>query len=147
MNGQIGKELVKNGRVIMTEKRFTFAYETNNQYLIWWAVRDGDITLWKEEVVDLLNDLNDECNFLKIENESLEDGATRYAELYHKSLKENEELKSEIEKLSYTNEDLLEEKRIWKQMSDEYTKLSDENEQLKKELKWWKYKCGEDLND
>ena len=36
----------------MTEKRFTLAYEQED----WWAVRDGDTTLWKEEVVDLLNE-------------------------------------------------------------------------------------------
>ena len=35
----------------MTEKRFELAYEKGN----WWAVRDGEITLWKEEVVGLLN--------------------------------------------------------------------------------------------
>ena len=44
----------------------------------------------------LLNELNDEVEFLEIENESLEHGATRYAELYHESLKENEELKQTI---------------------------------------------------
>ena len=48
---------------------------------------------------DLLNDLNDECEFLEIENESLEDGATKYAELYHKSLKENERLKQQEKRL------------------------------------------------
>lgn len=47
--------------------------------------------------------------------------------------KENEQLKSEIEKLSYANEDLLSEKRNWQRMSDEYCKLLEENEQLKKE--------------
>lgn len=36
----------------MTEKRFELAYEKGN----WWAVRDGEITLWKEEVVGLLNE-------------------------------------------------------------------------------------------
>lgn len=44
----------------MVEKRFALAYETNDQYSIWWAVRDGDITLWKEEVVDCLNSLHEE---------------------------------------------------------------------------------------
>ena len=44
---------------------------------------------------------------------------------------ENEELKSEIAKLSYANEDLLEEKRQWKILSDKYAELYDENEQLK----------------
>ena len=52
-----------------------------------------------ENTVNLLNELNDKCEFLEIENESLEDGATKYAELYHKSLKENEQLKEDIENL------------------------------------------------
>ena len=43
-----------------------------------------------------LNELNDECDFLETENESLEDTAIRYVELYHKSLKENERLKSQL---------------------------------------------------
>lgn len=46
----------------MTEnKRFELAYEKGN----WWAVRDGGITLWKEEVVELLNKLNNENKNLK----------------------------------------------------------------------------------
>ena len=53
-------------------------------------------------------------------------------------LDENEQLKSEIEKLSYANEDLLSEKRNWQRMSEEYCKLSEENEQLKKELESFK---------
>ena len=36
----------------MTEKRFTLAYEKDD----WWAVKDGDITLWKEEVIATLNE-------------------------------------------------------------------------------------------
>lgn len=74
----------------MAEKRFRYEGA---------KVFDGDkllcytLSIWVEQLVDLLNKLNDECEFLEIENESLEDGATRYAELYHKSLKENEQLK------------------------------------------------------
>lgn len=46
----------------MTEnKRFELAYEKGN----WWAVRDGDITLWKEEVIHLLNELSEENEKLK----------------------------------------------------------------------------------
>ena len=48
----------------------------------------------REELCKLLNELNDECEFLEIENKALEDGATKYAELYHKSLKENDKLKA-----------------------------------------------------
>jgi len=77
-----------------------------------------------------ITDANLCCGLLnQIEKEKRNNG-----KLASKLLEKNEQLKSEIEKLSYTNEDLLEEKRIWKQMSDEYTKLSDDIEQLKKEL-------------
>ena len=41
---------------MIENKRFGLAYDHGD----WWAVRDGDITLWKEEVVDLLNKLFDE---------------------------------------------------------------------------------------
>lgn len=36
-------------------ERFTLAYEKGN----WWAVRDGDITLWKEEVIATLNEFDE----------------------------------------------------------------------------------------
>lgn len=50
----------------MTEnKRFKLAYEKGN----WWAVRDGDITLWKEEVIHLLNELSEENEQLKQRND------------------------------------------------------------------------------
>ena len=52
----------------MTEtKRFELAYEKGN----WWAVRDGDITLWKEEVIHLLNELSEENEQLKQHNTEL----------------------------------------------------------------------------
>ena len=47
----------------MTEKRFELAYEKGN----WWAVRDGEITLWKEEVIGLLNEQDIEIKRLKEE--------------------------------------------------------------------------------
>ena len=55
---------------------------------------------------------------------------------------ENEELKSEIAKLSYANEDLLEEKRQWKILSDKYAELYDENEQLKSKNNMLKHTIG-----
>ena len=45
----------------MNDKRFTLAYEKGD----WWAVRDGDITLFKEETIATLNYLNDENEWLK----------------------------------------------------------------------------------
>ena len=106
---------------------------------------DGVVTSVNEEELvyvdkNELEQLIENYQQLKKEKERLKqtvsDWSGSYDELFEdiKRLEEeNEQLKSEIEKLSYANEDLLEEKRIWKQMSDEYTKLSDENEQLRKD--------------
>ena len=85
----------------LTEKRFTFNKDTVAINLKTPIVYNNE-KMSIGEVLEMLNNLYDE----------------------------NEQLKNELEKLSYANEDLLEEKRIWKQMSDEYTKLSYENEQL-----------------
>lgn len=52
---------------MISEKRFELAYEQGD----WWAVRDGDITLWKEEVVDKLNEQQFLIQSLKEENEQL----------------------------------------------------------------------------
>lgn len=50
----------------MTEnKRFKLAYKQDE----WWAVRDGEITLWKEEVIHLLNELSEENEELKTSKE------------------------------------------------------------------------------
>ena len=59
----------------MTEKRFTLAYEKGN----WWAVRDGDITLWKEEVIYLLNELDEENEELKKDVEYWKQVASQYS--------------------------------------------------------------------
>ena len=57
---------MKGSMGFMTEnKRFELAYEKGN----WWAVRDGDITLWKEEVIHLLNELHYENQLLHKINE------------------------------------------------------------------------------
>lgn len=69
------------------------------------------------DACELLNELNDKCNFLEIENESLEDGATRYAELYHQSLKESEQLKSTIKEVI---EILVEEVDVFSEEATEY---------------------------
>ena len=84
----------------MTEKRFTYMEQFNG----FCDVYDNGKILscmrleYVENTVNLLNEFNDKCEFLEIENESLEDGATKYAELYHKSLKENEQLKKELKR-------------------------------------------------
>lgn len=82
----------------MTEKRFTLKYIEEQHLsanLYDKGTFIGSIGMGEELIVELLNQLNDECEFLEIENESLEDGATKYAELSHKVLKENEQLKQD----------------------------------------------------
>lgn len=93
----------------MTAKRFTYMEQFNGFCDVY---DDGKLLScmrleYVENTVNLLNGLNDECEFLEIENESLEDGATRYAELYHKSLKENEQLKQLLKSIngSFTFDD------------------------------------------
>ena len=49
---------------IMSEKRFELAYEQGD----WWAVRDGDITLWKEEVVNKMNEQQSTIERMQEEN-------------------------------------------------------------------------------
>lgn len=101
----------------MTEKRFSVK---NN-----W-ITDNYIGKLLNIDFNTITDANLCCGLLnQIEDEKKQNG-----KIASKFLEENEQLKNELEKLSYANEDLLEEKRIWKQMSDEYTKLSYENEQL-----------------
>ena len=71
----------------MTEnKRFELAYEKGN----WWAVRDGDITLWKEEVISLLNVLHEENQKL-LTLSNMKKGAL--VEAVKDLTKENEQLK------------------------------------------------------
>jgi len=78
----------------MTEnKRFRISQGYTDRFCHDWQ---NNQLLNFRETIKLLNELNDECEFLEIENKSLEDGATKYAELYHKSLKENEQLKEEV---------------------------------------------------
>ena len=75
----------------MTKKRYSHdaivIVDHLKQDLIYIDGKDELLEL--AEYVDRLQEKND---FLEIENESLEDGATKYAELYHKSLKEIEQL-------------------------------------------------------
>ena len=76
-----------------------------------WAVRDGDITLWKEEVIHLLNELSDENEQLKQSQKEFEDecqstfNAMNRTQnvLYHKNFK----LKEEIGQLKQHNIELI----------------------------------------
>ena len=86
----------------MTEKRFTLAYEKGD----WWAVRDGDITLWKEEVIGELNALHEENEKLKRQICNLEHTRDFCAECCERLEKENEQLKSEIREVRGAYEQL-----------------------------------------
>lgn len=126
----------------MTEKRFNLAFYDN--YDGAFSIQD---TLYKkenkhlhslDEIIDLLNELSDKCDFLEIENESLEDHTTKYAELYHKSLKENERLKQEYQKLKHRH-DLLHDEYVDAEcerysLKKDVESLEKENEQLKKSI-------------
>ena len=80
----------------MTEnKRFTLAYKKDD----WWAVRDGEITLWKEEVIHLLNELHEKNEELKAERYAYLGEITLYKGESTKRKKENEKLKQENKKL------------------------------------------------
>ena len=82
----------------MTEKRFYISSDSN-QNIYDDILRCYYSSIDANKLCKLLNELNDKCEFLEIENEALEDGATKYAELYHQSLKENEQLKQSNERL------------------------------------------------
>lgn len=68
----------------MTEKRFTLAYNENT----WWAVRNGYITLWKEEVID---ELNNQDRIIESQTKQLQKQHLKITELE----KENKRLKKE----------------------------------------------------
>ena len=99
----------------MTEKRFRvhewvkYNYSEIGEYI---DENHTDTPLMNNEVCELLNELNDECKVLEIENEALEDGATKYAKLYHESLKENERLRKENKRLKELVEYFADELKI-----------------------------------
>jgi len=128
----------------MTEKRFYLmnVEDPLHEYGRWCkpVLEDGETGKQYEnalEVMDLLNELNDKCEFLEIENESLEDGATKYTELYHKSLKENEQLKqrntNQYNQLSELWEIIEEEN--WEKLIAMKKQLKEDEERLQQEWK------------
>ena len=81
----------------MTEnKRFELAYEKGN----WWAVRDGDITLWKEEVVGLLNKQHEQIQLLQVDKSDLSIDIEVQNEKINRLEEENEQLKSTIKEVT-----------------------------------------------
>ena len=58
----IGDEEYTNPEIDEDGERFQLAYESKKG---WWAVNDNGVTLWKEEVIYLLNELAEENKELK----------------------------------------------------------------------------------
>ena len=112
----------------MTEERFQLSYETNKQYCIWWAVRDGGITLWKEEVVYLMNQLNDENIKLKEEIQMLKITISRN-EQYIDRLTHKGEWGTRVHENSG-----LKVKEDDNEHYEELQRLKEEHEQLKSEI-------------
>ena len=98
----------------------------------------------KDELLELaehVDKLQEENDFLEIENESLEDGATKYAELYHKSLKEIEQLNKKLHIYKSDGLETLNDLQRCYENAKKATKtidaLYEENEQLKQDGLYW----------
>lgn len=78
---------------MMTKKRFKLAYTKDD----WWAVRDGEITLWKEEVIHLLNELHEDNEELKERVKQLQIDNTVIKKRYGALISENEDLNTSKE--------------------------------------------------
>ena len=106
----------------MTEnKRFELAYEKGN----WWAVRDGGITLWKEEVIGLLNEQEETIQTQKDYIIRMGHG-TIFEEM--KRLKERNQ--RQYERLKELTDLMF--KRDWKTLNDMVDEWEKEEEQLQK---------------
>ena len=66
----IGDGRYTNPTIDENGNRFQLAYESDNG---WWAVNDNGVTLWKEEVIYLLNEFHEENQQLRKENKALKD--------------------------------------------------------------------------
>lgn len=110
------------------DKRFTLAHENDK----WWAVRDGDITLWKEEVIHLLNEFDNETQQLQKENKELKTLVSFYKSFQNdarKLEKENRQLK---QKISDSGTACAEEiTKIEEEFDKEVSRLIKENNKLK----------------
>lgn len=107
--------------IIQNGDNFTVRDNLKNKPMGTFTFKENEFPVYFcfHKIIDLLNELNDECDFLKVESESAEHAAAIYAELSHKVLKENKQLKeriSELEKelnsLSYGEADWLIEEEL-----------------------------------
>lgn len=122
----------------MTEKRFTIEPTMMRECIVDNNTGEQlDTFDYTERLCELLNELSNECEFLEIENEALEDGATKYAELCHKTLKENKKLKQalkmEEEEAEVYNVDAMSYQTLYEQQVEKNEQLKEENEQLKQQ--------------
>ena len=112
----------------MTEKRFRYEGA---------QIFDDDeflcctLSIWKEQLVDLLNDLHEENIKLHIQNDFLKDENQHMRDLVN----ENEQLKKENNQLELQNSTLMKEVAEYSRKAKE---LEKENEKLKSELSRYK---------
>ena len=97
----------------MHDKRFTLAYEKGK----WWAVRDGTITLWKEETIHTLNEQDKRIIELENENKNLKQQNKKYIMMVNSNSELNDEIYEQLQKTE-----------------KKYKFLLNENEQLKQEI-------------
>lgn len=100
--------------------RFHLAYESKTG---WWAVNDSGVTLWKEEVIWELNELNNEKEKLEKENKELK-------EQYADDCNEANSMTLKIAELSDENAKLKQENKELKQVIKEVLKLLEEEVDL-----------------
>lgn len=91
----------------MNNKRFNLAYEKGN----WWAVNDSGITLWKEEVIYLLNKQDEYIKILEqyILDNDIKDNYETFKKWYkaHPEYSNVSDLFLEFERSSYGKNDSL----------------------------------------
>ena len=87
--------------IIQNGDNFTVRDNLKNKPMGMFTFKENEFPVYFcfHKIIDLLNELNDECDFLKTENESLEHASAVYVELYHESLNENKQLKERISEL------------------------------------------------
>lgn len=91
----------------MNNKRFNLAYEKGN----WWAVNDSGITLWKEEVIYLLNKQDEYIKILEqyILDNDIRDNYETFKKWYkaHSEYSNVSDLFLEFERSLYGEKDSL----------------------------------------
>lgn len=118
----------------MNEKRFSLAYSNDLENDNWWAVRDGDVTLWKEEVVDLLNRLDDR-------NRELNNRCSKLQSRYDKGKT------SSVEVLVETENTVLLDKEEFEWFVRSYNDLKRRNKRRKEKNRLYRKELKKRLNE